>query len=151
MRLPSNLPQAIERLTGTVSPQRLRLAAAALSDRYRNAVTPAAAMRSEDERLAYLLVRMPATFAALLKALRAAKRQFMAPSGDVPVSDNGLMSDKGMAIETMLDLGSGPGTAAWAAVEVFPELRQLRLIERDSGLIGLGRQLCARRSGFKRS
>jgi ribosomal protein RSM22 (predicted rRNA methylase) len=143
MRLPSNLPQAIERLTGTVSPQRLRLAAAALSDRYRNAVTPAAAMRSEDERLAYLLVRMPATFAALLKALRAAKRQFMAPSGDVPVSDNGLMSDKGMAIETMLDLGSGPGTAAWAAVEVFPELRQLRLIERDSGLIGLGRQLGA--------
>jgi ribosomal protein RSM22 (predicted rRNA methylase) len=156
MQMPSKLPEAIERLTGTVSPQRLRLAAAALSDRYRSAVTPAAAMRSEDERLAYLLVRMPATFAALFEALRAAKRQFMPPSGDVLVSDNGLLSDsdkdknknknnkdKGMVIETMLDLGSGPATAAWAAVEVFPELRQLRLVERDGGLIGLGRQLGA--------
>lgn len=137
MQLPSKLPQAIEKLTGTVSPQRLRLAAAALSDRYRNAATPAAAIRSEDERLAYLLVRMPATFAALLEALRAAKQQFMAQSGD------GLMSDNGMAMETMLDLGSGPATAAWAAVEVFPEMRQLRLIERDRDFIGLGRQLGA--------
>jgi ribosomal protein RSM22 (predicted rRNA methylase) len=130
MRLPSKLPEAIERLTGTASPQRLRLAAATLTDRYRTTMTQAAAIRSEDERLAYLLVRMPATFAALVQALRAAKRQLMPQSGD-------------LAMETMLDLGSGPGTAAWAAVEAFPEARQLRLVERDSGLIGLGRQLCA--------
>jgi ribosomal protein RSM22 (predicted rRNA methylase) len=130
MKLPSKLPEAIERLTGTASPQRLRLAAATLTDRYRTAVKQAAAIRSEDERLAYLLVRMPATYAALAQALRAAKRQLVPQSGD-------------LAMETMLDLGSGPGTAAWAAVEAFPEVRQLRLVERDSGLIGLGRQLCA--------
>ena len=135
MRLPAKLPEAIERLTGTVSPQRLRLAAATLTDRYRSAAT--AAIRSEDERLAYLLVRMPATFAALVQALRAAKRQLMPQSGSV------LMSDNSLAMETMLDLGSGPGTAAWATVESFPEVRQLRLVERDIGLIGLGRQLCA--------
>jgi ribosomal protein RSM22 (predicted rRNA methylase) len=130
MKLPSKLPEAIERLTGTASPQRLRLAAATLTDRYRTAVKQAAAIRREDERLAYLLVRMPATYAALAQALRAAKRQLVPQSGD-------------LAMETMLDLGSGPGTAAWAAVEAFPEVRQLRLVERDSGLIGLGRQLCA--------
>jgi len=130
MKLPSKLPEAIERLTGTASPQRLRLAAATLTDRYRTAVKQAAAIRSEDERLAYLLVRMPATYAALAQALRAAKRQLVPQSGD-------------LAMETMLDLGSGPGTAAWAAVEAFPEVRQLRLVERDKGLIGLGRQLCA--------
>jgi ribosomal protein RSM22 (predicted rRNA methylase) len=130
MKLPSKLPEAIERLTGTASPQHLRLAAATLTDRYRTAVKQAAAIRSEDERLAYLLVRMPATYAALAQALRAAKRQLVPQSGD-------------LAMETMLDLGSGPGTAAWAAVEAFPEVRQLRLVERDSGLIGLGRQLCA--------
>jgi ribosomal protein RSM22 (predicted rRNA methylase) len=141
MRLPSKLPEEIERLTEAVSPQRLRLAAAALTERYRSAVAPATAIRSEDERLAYLLVRMPATFAAVVQALRAARRQLMpqsmSQSGDVLVSDNAV------AIETVLDLGSGPGTAAWAAVETFPNVRRLRLVERDSGLIGLGRQLCA--------
>jgi ribosomal protein RSM22 (predicted rRNA methylase) len=141
MRLPSELPEAIERLTRTVPPQRLRLAAANLTDRYRAAVTQAAAIpsliRTEDERLAYLLVRMPATFAALVQALRAAKRQFVPQSGESSVSDNGV------AMETVLDLGSGPGTAAWAAVEAFPEVRQLQLVERDGGFIGLGRQLCA--------
>jgi ribosomal protein RSM22 (predicted rRNA methylase) len=136
MRLPSKLPEAIERLTEAVPTQRLRLAAAALTDRYKTA-TQAAAIRSEDERLAYLLVRMPATYAALVQALRAAQRQFMPQSGNDPMSDNGV------AMETMLDLGSGPGTAAWAAVELFPDVRQLRLVERDGGLIGLGRQLCA--------
>src|SRR5664280_306350 len=116
MRLPSKLPEAIERLTEAVSTQRLRLAAAALTDRYKTA-TQAAAIRGEDERLAYLLVRMPATYAALVQAMRAAKRQFM------PRSDNDSMSDNGVVMETMLDLGSGPGTAAWAAVELFPDVR----------------------------
>ncbi len=144
MRLPSKLPEEIERLTESVSPQRLRLAAATLTERYRGAVvTPAAAIRSEDELLAYLLVRMPATFAAVVQALWAAKRQLMPQSGDVLVSDNSVESDNAMAVETVLDLGSGPGTAAWAAVETFPDVRRLRLVERDSGLIGLGRQLCA--------
>jgi ribosomal protein RSM22 (predicted rRNA methylase) len=146
MKLPSKLLDAIERVTEAVPPKRLQLAAAALTDRYRAAVTPetrsgatqpVAAIRSEGERLAYLLARMPATFAALVQALRAAKRQFLPQSGGIVVSDNGV------AMETLLDLGSGPGTAAWAAVEVFPEVRQLRLVERDRGLINLGRQLCA--------
>ncbi len=143
MKLPSKLPEAIERLSRTVSPQRLRLAAASLTDRYRSVVTPAAAIRSEDERLAYLLVRMPATFAALVQALREAKRQLMAQSGDALVCDNGVGSDAGMAMETVLDLGSGPGTAAWAVAGAFPDVRQFRLVERDRSLIGLGRQLCA--------
>ncbi len=142
MRLPSKLPEAIERLTEAVSTQRLRLAAAALTDRYKNA-TQAAAIRSEDERLAYLLVRMPATYAALVQAIRVANRHFMVRSGNDPMSDNDSMSDNGTAMQTMLDLGSGPGTAAWAAIELFPDVRQLTLVERDGGLIGLGQQLCA--------
>ena len=86
---------------------------------------------------------MPATFAALVQALRAAKRQFMRRPDNDSTSDNDFASDNDVAMETMLDLGSGPGTAAWAAAEVFPEVRQLRLVERDGSLIGLGRQLCA--------
>jgi ribosomal protein RSM22 (predicted rRNA methylase) len=137
MRLPAKLLDEIERLTGTVSRQRLRLAAATLTERYRSAVTQAAVIRSDDERLAYLLVRMPATFAALTHALRAAKRQLMPPSSGA------FASDSRVAIETVLDLGAGPGTAAWSAGEAFPEVRRLRLIERDRGFIGLGRQLFA--------
>ena len=137
MRPPSKLRDEIERLTETVPVQRLRQAAEALTERYRSGVMQTAAIRSDDERLAYLLVRMPATFAALAQALRAAKQQLTGDSGDA------LVSDDCMAMETMLDLGAGPGTAAWAACETFPELRRLRLIERDLGFIGLGRQLFA--------
>jgi ribosomal protein RSM22 (predicted rRNA methylase) len=137
MRPPAKLRDEIERLTETAPVQRLRQAAEALTERYRSGVVQTAAIRSDDERLAYLLVRVPATFAALTLALRAAKRQLTCDSVDT------LASDGRLAIETMLDLGAGPGTAAWAACETFPELRRLRLIERDLGFIGLGRQLFA--------
>ena len=142
MKLPSQLPEEVERLTGAASPQHLRQAAATLSECYRSA--GATGMRSENERLAYLLVRMPATFAALTYALKEAKQRLVLPhSGNYAMSDNGEASDAGMAMETMLDLGAGPGTAAWAALEVFPEVRQLSLIERDRGFIDLGRGLAA--------
>ena len=147
MNLPSKLLEAIERLTGTVSPKRLQLASATLTDRYKT-VTQAAvirtdAIRTEDERLAYLLVRMPATYAALVHALRAAKRQFMPQSGDASVSDNDLLSDNGVAMETTARPGRRTGNRGMGSRGAFPGLRQLRLVERDGGLIGLGRQLCA--------
>lgn len=142
MRPPSKLRDEIERLTETVPVHRLRRAAEALTERYRSGVMQTAAIGSDDERLAYLLVRVPATFAALAQALRAAKQQLTSDSGDALVADD-CITIECSAIETMLDLGAGPGTAAWAACETFPELRRLRLIERDLGFIGLGRQLFA--------
>ncbi len=44
---------------------------------------------------------------------------------------------------SLLDLGAGPGTAAWAAVENFASLKQFTHIERDAGLIALGKRLAA--------
>jgi ribosomal protein RSM22 (predicted rRNA methylase) len=44
-------------------------------------------------------------------------------------------------IHSLLDLGAGPGTAGWAATETFGELRQITLIERDEGLIHMGKSL----------
>jgi ribosomal protein RSM22 (predicted rRNA methylase) len=44
-------------------------------------------------------------------------------------------------ITSLLDLGSGPGTASWAATQVFPDLQQITLIEQDEGLIQLGKSL----------
>src|SRR5262249_47507892 len=43
--------------------------------------------------------------------------------------------------ESLLDLGSGPGTVLWAAYEIFPQIQHLLLIEQDSQLIELGKRL----------
>ena len=51
-----------------------------------------------------------------------------------------------LKIDSLLDLGAGPGTAAWAAAEIFGELQQLTLIEQNGELIRLGQSL-ARGSG----
>ena len=42
---------------------------------------------------------------------------------------------------TLLDLGSGPGTALWAAVAHWPSLRSLTAWEREPAFIALGREL----------
>jgi ribosomal protein RSM22 (predicted rRNA methylase) len=44
-------------------------------------------------------------------------------------------------ISSLLDLGAGPGTAGWAAIEVFDELQQITLVEQDKGWIQLGKAL----------
>ena len=45
---------------------------------------------------------------------------------------------------TLLDLGAGPGTAAWAATEILGEaLGDITLIERDIALVEIGRRLAA--------
>ncbi len=42
---------------------------------------------------------------------------------------------------TMLDLGSGPGTALWAAMAHWPSLQSLAAWEREQAFIALGRRL----------
>jgi len=44
---------------------------------------------------------------------------------------------------TLLDIGSGPGTALWAAVEHFPSLATLHAYEREPAFIDLARQLAS--------
>ena len=43
----------------------------------------------------------------------------------------------------MLDLGSGPGTALWAAMQVFPASASATAVERDPKLIEIARRLSA--------
>ncbi len=47
------------------------------------------------------------------------------------------------APKSLLDLGAGPGTAAWAAMEQFPSLERITLVERDAELMRLGKALAA--------
>ncbi|OGG48686.1 MAG: hypothetical protein A3F84_29500 [Candidatus Handelsmanbacteria bacterium RIFCSPLOWO2_12_FULL_64_10] len=123
--LPSQLRRAIEQETARCDLSSLSRAAAELSENYR-AQRPARGdfIASEAHRLAYVAVRLPATFAAARAVFAEVRR--LTPEGRVA---------------SLLDLGAGPGTAGWAAAEVFEGLRQVTLVERDEGWIRMGRAL----------
>jgi ribosomal protein RSM22 (predicted rRNA methylase) len=100
----------------------LHEASEALSARYRDGTHVAAARPlSELERLAYLTVRMPATYAAAAAVLNQAGRAL--PTADV---------------RSLLDLGAGAGAALWAAIETWPSLSRATLLDADEGLLALG-------------
>lgn len=126
MQLPSDLKLAIEELATRLPQATLIQATAELSANYRQRTATAQRfITHEAHRIAYLTTRLPATFAALVAVLREVKTRLA-----------------GEPIATILDLGAGPGTAMWAARQVFDELAQITLVERDANLIQLGQQ-CA--------
>ena len=125
MKLPIELRQAIEEETERPSLQLLRAASESLSRGYRASAIPAARLvSSENDRIAYLATRLPATYAA-------ARR----------VAEEILARIPGLEIESLLDLGAGPGTASWACSESFQGLRRMTLVERDADFIELGKRL----------
>jgi ribosomal protein RSM22 (predicted rRNA methylase) len=125
MRLPEQLQSAIEELSGKVSQADLRRAAQQLSEGYRREAGPPP-IRTEAERMAYLLVRMPATYVAVRSAMLMA-------ADTVPE----------WSPKSMLDLGAGPGTASWAATNVLPSLESAEAIEREARVVEIGRSLAA--------
>jgi ribosomal protein RSM22 (predicted rRNA methylase) len=120
MRLPTELQSAIEREAARYSFSHLAQVAAELSESYRSRA--ATLTFSAAHRVAYAVVRLPATFAAVRAALAEIRR--LAPE---------------LRVKSLLDYGAGPGTAAWAATEIFPELQRMTLLERDQELIRLGK------------
>src|SRR5262245_20438839 len=121
MQLPLSLRTAIEQEILKMGAGPLTKAAAELSERYRRQTRPEGQfITGEAQRLAYLAVRMPATFAAAHAVLSEVRRLAA-----------------GWRIESLLDLGAGTGTASWAAAEVFPELQRCALVEQDRHLIEL--------------
>lgn len=123
MRLPESLREAI---AAQAPAKEIARAAAELSDAYRGGEFATAPLKSQAHRLAYLQVRMPATYAACSHVFEKTREQ---------------MPD--FAPTSLLDLGAGPGTAAWAAIEHFPSLTKFTLVERDAELLRLGQSLAA--------
>ncbi len=121
------LREAIDQLISNHQFSQLTKAATELSVKYRSA-SPSYPrfISTEADRLAYLAVRMPATFSAALAVFSEIRR--LVPE---------------FRIRTLLDLGAGPGTAAWAAVEIFDEIEQIGLLEQDHELVELGRSLAS--------
>jgi ribosomal protein RSM22 (predicted rRNA methylase) len=124
MQIPGDLRQAIEGELHGADWRAVAKAAAELSDRYRAEEREGPFMSSDEHRLAYLATRMPATYAAAYAALD----ETAARIGDAEVA-------------SVLDVGAGPGTAAWAATDVFPDVERVTLVERDTKLVSAGKRL----------
>ncbi|HTC93427.1 MAG TPA: small ribosomal subunit Rsm22 family protein [Terriglobales bacterium] len=130
MRLPAALEHGIEDQLSAFDRKGLARAVEELSRSYRN---PSASgglstgfINNDLQRAAYLLTRLPATYAAIHAVLREVKERM-----------------PGVEVRSLLDLGAGPGTAMWAAAEIFSELEQIMLIEQSNGFIRLGQKFAA--------
>ena len=75
---------------------------------------------------AYLTARMPATYAALGR-----------------VFSQVAAIAEGFTPRSILDVGAGPGTATWAALQRWPEIAKVTMIEADARFVGLAGELAA--------
>jgi ribosomal protein RSM22 (predicted rRNA methylase) len=124
--LPANLEAAIREILKTRPAKQWVSEAHALSQRYRGKreILPKSFARGDEQTAAYLAQILPATYAQLFGAMAATKAQARAWSP-----------------QTLLDLGSGPGTALWAAVEQWSSLTRLEAWEREPSFIEIGKKL----------
>jgi ribosomal protein RSM22 (predicted rRNA methylase) len=126
MELPPALRQAVDAALAHVPLRDLAAAAQALSDRYRGEMRDGKLHLSDDlAARAYLATRLPATYAAISAAFGAVAE--MRPD---------------FAPQSLLDIGTGPGTALWAAAQIWPVSDAL-LIERSGPIRLLGETLSA--------
>lgn len=115
----------VEELAAGLSPGALESAAARMSEHYREGrPTRDLKLAPEEKAAAYLVTRMPATYASANAVMCEVRR--------------GL---EGLPVASLLDLGAGAGAAALAARAIFPGLDRLTLLEPDPALAGAGRRL----------
>lgn len=129
--LPHRLQEAIEALARDTPPKVLARAAEALGSGYRDGRSTASLRFDAGSALAYAVVRLPATHAVASSVLE--ELHDLLPAWEPT---------------THLDLGSGPGTAAWAGREAFPSLSSHHLIEGDPAMQALGAKLLEGMAGI---
>lgn len=125
--LPNELTQAIEEEISKIEFSFFSEAIKELSILYRK--NENIFINSLAQRLAYIGVRLPATYAAIKACLLEIKTLF---------PDSEILS--------LLDLGSGPGTALWAATTVYPTINKATLVERDKEFSLIGKKLAQKSS-----
>jgi ribosomal protein RSM22 (predicted rRNA methylase) len=124
--LPADLRGALEAKLHGLPRDDITARAAQISRTYRDGGN-SRAIATPSDALAYALVRMPATYAAVtacLSALVEARPDF--------------------APKSLLDVGAGPGTASWGAAETFASLQSFMLLDINAALqtlaLDLGRE-----------
>ena len=125
MQLPPSLRAAIEQELDGIALGDLARAADALSQRYRAEVQDGRLHLADDMAArAYLTTRLPATFAAISAALAAVAQ-----------------ARPGFAPRTLLDAGAGPGTATWAAAQLWDRIEEATLVEASPAIRAVGERL----------
>jgi ribosomal protein RSM22 (predicted rRNA methylase) len=114
--LPAELKAALDAKLQGLSRNEAAGRAALISQTYRDG-GGSGTIKSDTDALAYVLARMPATYAAVVASLNALSE--IRPDF-APVS--------------LLDIGAGPGTASWAATEAFPSLQAFTLLDANGAL-----------------
>ncbi len=122
--LPERLRSGIAQELAGVPADRLRAAVGRLTSAYRSGDTPTAPiLAGAVEVAAYAAYRMPATYAAVRAALAAL------PAGYAPT--------------TLLDVGGGTGAAAWAAVDAYPSLAGVTVLDQVGAALRQGAALAS--------
>ncbi len=131
MQIPEELKLEIDKKIANTSINELKRHSHLLSAQYKEySLKGNSPLISDYQKLAYISVRMPATYAAIVQTLR--ELSFRTPS---------------LLVESALDIGAGPGTSLWALRELLaPFLKQVTLLEKDPGFIRLGKELYGSRS-----
>lgn len=124
MALSPRLRAALDGQLEGVSRNDLAVRATAISDSYRAGAGSQSIIRDRADALAYAVVRMPATYAALAEALA----QVAAHGPDLRPT-------------TLLDLGAGPGTATFAALEAWPTIAAVVEVETNAAFRALAKTL----------
>jgi ribosomal protein RSM22 (predicted rRNA methylase) len=125
MTMPAWTSAVLDTALEGVSRRALRDHAQNISDAYRSDGT-STVIQSDLDALAYATVRMPATYAAIRASLSFAAE---------------LVPD--FAPRSLLDVGAGPGTASWAAQDLWPSIDRATLIDRNSPLLAIARRMAA--------
>ncbi|SHN66868.1 small ribosomal subunit Rsm22 family protein [Bradyrhizobium erythrophlei] len=124
--LPSALRTALDAKLESLPRDDIAARAGQISKTYRNSGN-SRAIASPADALAYALVRMPATYAAVTACLNAL-----------------VEARPGFAPDSLLDVGAGPGTASWAAAGNFVSLKNFMLLDINAALqklaLDLGRE-----------
>ncbi len=123
--LPSDLRRGIANFVTDVSGNDIAERAEIISQSYNNAIPSRRVIGSSTDIAAYVTTRMPATYAATSAALSALATR--APS---------------LAPLSVLDVGSGPGTASWAAVERWPSVESISMVDENEAMLSAARKLC---------
>jgi ribosomal protein RSM22 (predicted rRNA methylase) len=126
VQLPEELLAAIQREVGRADSSALARASQELTRSYKAGTYSQPPVQSAAHRAAYLTARLPATYAANWRVLSELRR--LAPLVD---------------LRSLLDLGAGPGTAIFAATEVFPGLQRATELESSDAWLKLGKQIAA--------
>jgi len=121
--LPTDLRAALDARLQGLPRQDIATRSAMISRAYRDGGS-SITIKSEADALAYALVRMPATYAAVTACLNALVE---------------LRAD--FAPSNLLDVGAGPGTASWAAAETFSSLQNFMLLDINAALQTLALEL----------